>query len=116
MKIALVSCSSKKRAYPCAAKQMYQPSQLFSLSYQYAKQHADRIYILSAKYGLLDEDQVIKPYDMALKDMPENRQEDWANYVLSQMRDLFDLEKDTFMILAGRDYYKNLIPSLSHYT
>ena len=116
MKIALISCSKQKQTRPCMAKEMYHPSELFRLSYQYAQQHADQIYILSAKYGLLHDEDLINPYNLALSDLPPNRQEDWANYVLSKMRNLFDLENDSFIILAGRDYYRHLITALEHYT
>lgn len=95
---------------------MYAPSRLFTLSYQYAKCFADQIYILSAKYGLLSESDVVSPYDLTLVDLPKHRQRDWANYVLSQMRDRFDLAHDEFIILAGQNYYQNLLPHLSHAT
>lgn len=116
MKIALISCSKLKTDHPCPARELYAPSQLFSLSYQYAKRNADKVYILSAKYGLLEESDMIAPYDLALADLPERRQRDWANYVLTQMRERFDLEHDTFLILAGRHYYQHLLPHLPHAT
>ncbi|WP_394897168.1 DUF6884 domain-containing protein [Clostridium paraputrificum] len=46
MKVALISCSKSKRSYKCKALELYSPSKLFSLSYQYAKTFADKIYIL----------------------------------------------------------------------
>ena len=92
----------------------YAPSRLFSLSYQYARRNADKVYILSAKYGLVEESDVIAPYDLTLADLPEHRQRDWANYVLTQMGERFDLERDTFLILAGRRYYQHLLPRLPH--
>ena len=67
-----------------------------------------------SKYGLLEESDVIAPYDLTLANLPEHRQKDWSNYVLSQMRRRFDLEHDTFLILAGRYYYQNLLPYLPH--
>lgn len=114
MKIALISCSKAKKNHPCPARELYAPSQLFSLSYQYARQHADAVYILSAKYGLLAESDVVAPYDLTLASLPESRQRDWANNVLSQMQKRFDLEHDTFLVLAGRHYYQNLLPQLPH--
>lgn len=114
MTIALISCSKSKKNHPCPARELYAPSQLFSLSYQYAKRHADAVYILSAKYGLLAESDVVAPYDLTLANLPEHRQHDWANDVLSQMKERFDLEHDTFLILAGRRYYQNLLSQMSH--
>ena len=115
-RIALISCSKSKQNYPCPARELYAPSRLFSLSYQYAKKVADQVYILSARYGLLAEEDVVAPYDLTLTDLPEHRQQDWANYVLRQMEERFDLKQDLFVILAGRNYYKNLLPHLAHTT
>lgn len=66
MKIALIACCKKKKESQCRACEMYQ-STLFKLSYKYAeKTGCDEIYILSAKYGLLDKDKIIAPYDETL--------------------------------------------------
>ena len=110
----MIACTKSKRNYPCSARELYAPSQLFSLSCQYAKKVADEVYILSARYGLLAEEDVVAPYDLTLADLPEHRQRDWANYVLRQMGERFDLNRDEFVILAGRNYYKNLLPHLVH--
>ena len=114
MKIALISCSKLKTDHPCPARELYAPSRLFSLSHPYARRNADKVYILSAKYGLVEESDMIVPYDLTLADLPEHRQRDWANYVLTQMGERFDLERDTFLILAGRRYYQHLLPHLPH--
>lgn len=113
-RIALISCSKSKQNYPCPARELYAPSQLFSLSYQYAKKVTDEVYVLSARYGLLAEEDVVAPYDLTLTDLPGHRQQDWANYVLRQLGERFDLNRDVFVILAGRNYYKNLLPHLVH--
>ena len=84
MKIALISCSKLKADHPCPARELYAPSQLFSLSCQYAKRNTDAVYILSAEYGLLAESDVIAPYDLTLSRLPEHRQRDWAGHVLAQ--------------------------------
>ena len=57
---------------------------------------------------------MIAPYDLTLADLPEHGQSDWANYVLAQMGERFNLEHDTFLILAGRRYYQHLLPRLPH--
>ena len=66
-KIVLISCVSKKLPYKAQAKQLY-ISPLFKKNLAYAQQlKPDAIFILSAKYGLVDLEQVIEPYDLALK-------------------------------------------------
>lgn len=114
MKIALISCSKEKRSYPCKAYELYSASTLFSLSYQYAKKNADRIYILSAKYGLLPDDRVIEPYDQTLKEMNRAQQIQWAQNVSSDLYTECDPHEDTFIILAGRDYSLDLVIHLQH--
>ena len=86
MRIALISCSKAKKNEPCPAHELYSPSDLFSLSYQYAKQNADKIYILSAKYGLVAEDRILEPYDQTLNDMRRQQQLSWANSVLWDLK------------------------------
>lgn len=116
MKIALVSCSKSKQKYTCTAAEMYSPSQLFSLSYTYAKKVADKVFILSSKYGLLEEYDRISPYELTLKQLPYNRRLDWAQYVLKQMQRKCDIKNDEFIILAGKDYYETILPELKHYS
>ena len=51
MRIVLISCVAKKKSTPAKAKDMY-VSPLFKGAYSYAhKLGADRIFVLSAKYG-----------------------------------------------------------------
>jgi hypothetical protein len=116
VKIALISCSKSKQKYPCPATEMYSPSHLFSLSYAYAKKIADKVFILSAKFGLLEENDRISPYEFTLKQLPYNRRMDWAQYVLKQLRPKCDIENDEFIILAGKDYYETILPELKHYS
>ena len=113
-RIALISCSKLKKPYPCEAKELYSASRLFSLSYAYARERADRIYILSAKYGLVGEDEIIAPYDETLKKKSVAERQAWARKVTDQLRQVCDIREDTFVILAGQDYYEYLLPQLKH--
>lgn len=109
MKIALISCSKSKMNYACMAKEMYSASTLFQYSYEYAKKVADKIYILSAKYGLIKDSEYITPYDITLKNMETREKEDWYHRVRKQLQENFDLASDHFIILAGRDYYGGIL-------
>ena len=60
--IGLISCVKSK---PCAAKDMY-ISPLFRYMYSYAKKRCSKVYILSAKYGLIPENAPIAPYNKHL--------------------------------------------------
>ena len=73
-KIAFIGCSSKKMSKSCVAQEMYSPSTLFSLTLKYCKKMKfDKIYILSAKYHVIDLNHLIKPYELTLKKMEKEK-------------------------------------------
>jgi len=94
---------------------MYLPSTLFRYSYQYAKRFADKVYILSAKHGLISEDMIIEPYDLTLKNMTTSEKITWSNNVILQLIAEFNLDTDDFIVLAGVDYSQYLLRYLKNY-
>jgi cytoplasmic iron level regulating protein YaaA (DUF328/UPF0246 family) len=74
-----------------------------------------RIFILSAKYGLLTPDDVIEPYEQTLKKMKTAERRLWAQKVISALRQSCDLDTDQFVFLAGKPYRDNLVPCLRRY-
>ena len=116
MRIALISCSKEKKNYPCPAHELYSASNLFSLSYQYAKKYADKIYILSAKYGLVAEECILKPYNQTLNEMGRQQQLSWANSVLRALQKECDIESDSFILLAGNTYCRDLVQHLPNHS
>lgn len=114
-KVVLISCVKSKLNVPAKAKNLY-TSDLFRSSLQYAYYlKADNIYILSAKYGLVELDQVIIPYEMTLNNMGEPQKRAWAADVINSLRQKKDLNKDLFIILAGENYRKYLLPAIKHF-
>ncbi|MCL2569687.1 MAG: hypothetical protein FWE16_00595 [Firmicutes bacterium] len=112
MKVILISCVSKKIDKSAKAKDLY-ISPLFIKSLVYAqKLGSDRIFILSAKYGLVDSEQIIEPYDETLNTKGIEERKNWADKVLQNLKKVADLQKDEFIILAGQNYYEFLVPSL----
>jgi hypothetical protein len=111
--IVLISCVSQKRDYRTRAENMY-TSTLFTKSLQYAKEilRPDKIFILSAKYGLLPLDKKIDPYNLTLNDMSSREREKWAATVLQQLKLVCDIANAKFIFLAGKNYYENLIAFL----
>ena len=116
MKVALISCTSSKKEYSCKASEMYAPSPRFALAYQYAKQVADVVYVLSAKHGLLCENEMIEPYNETLNDKSTAERRLWAGGVLKSLEEKHSLKTDEFVILAGRVYNEYLLSSLSLYS
>ena len=49
---------------------------------------------------------------MDLKDLPRQDQLDWAYDILEALKKECDLSSDHFIILAGYNYYRNLIREL----
>jgi cytoplasmic iron level regulating protein YaaA (DUF328/UPF0246 family) len=114
-KILLISCASQKRSHRSKAKDLY-ISALFKKNLAYAQRlNPDVIYILSAKYGLLDLDTEIEPYNLTLNTMSAGDIRIWAERVFQQLRQVVDVRQDHFIFLAGIKYRKYLIPNLVSY-
>ena len=112
-KIVLISCGKEKIRDRSEAGKMY-TGDLFTKSLTYArmKLHPDKIFILSAKYGLLRMDDEIEHYDMTLNNMGVAARRQWADKVLQQLRTNSDLDKDYFVFLAGKKYREFLISNI----
>jgi hypothetical protein len=114
--IALISCVSKKCLHRAKAENMY-ISILFKKTLKYAKNilKADKIFILSAKYGLLPLNKEIDPYNVTLISMTSVERQKWADLVVKQLKGECDISHDKFYILAGKKYYEDLIPHLKNH-
>ena len=114
-KIVLISCVKKKQKEKSKAQDMY-TSDLFKKSLAYARKlKPDDIFILSAKYGILGLDEKIVPYEMTLNKMSGHEKKIWAEKVLKSLGEKFDLLSDKFILLAGNNYVKNIIPKMKNY-
>lgn len=112
-RVVLISCASKKAEGKRRASDLY-ISPLFAGNLRYAHSLlADSIFILSAKYGLLDLDRRVAPYDLTLKNMSSAQVRLWAERVLWQLKQRADLRRDHFIFLAGERYRKYVVPHLS---
>ncbi|MBU1198907.1 MAG: hypothetical protein KKF46_05750 [Nanoarchaeota archaeon] len=114
-KIVLISCVSGKLPYKSKAQDLY-VSPLFKKELEYAKLlNPDKIFILSAKHGLLRLNEEIEPYNKTLNEMLSYERKEWANSVLNQLKKSTDLKNDEFIFLAGNNYRKFLLPHLKYY-
>jgi cytoplasmic iron level regulating protein YaaA (DUF328/UPF0246 family) len=104
MLISFVACCKLKSSKKTTAEKMY-ISPLFKLSLEYAKKNSDKVFILSAKYGLLALDDIIDPYNETLNTKTENEIKEWSNNILKQIRKL-ELEDSDFLYLCGSNYKK----------
>ena len=120
--IIFLSCVKNKNEYPCTARDMY-ISDLFKKSLTYAEQLSESatVYILSAKYGLLELDQHIEPYELTLNTMNKKQRREWADKVLMQCKDKDISFNEEAIFLCGKKYreflmdeFKNSTAPLAH--
>lgn len=110
-RVGLVGCASAKLSRPAPARDLY-TSALFRKASAYAERECDLWFILSAKHGLLDPDEVIEPYDVRLgcrRTGPIIW--DWAHRVQDQLAVALDgVPKPLLVVLAGEQYRTILHP------
>jgi hypothetical protein len=106
--IALIGCTAKKEQKACRAAELY-ASPLFRHSFNYAKKimKAERVYVLSAKHHLVDENEVLEPYNIVLSNKRSEGRK-WAETVRNQLKDCCDMDTCRFLVLAGKKYYQYL--------
>lgn len=115
LRIALISCVSQKREGKHKARDLY-VSDLFKKSFAYTSRNFDRVFILSAKYGLLNPDDLIESYNSTLNRFPEAKKKRWAAWVRSQLQKRINPD-DTIYWFAGnnyRKYLKSMLPNDQH--
>ncbi|EPE01504.1 hypothetical protein HMPREF1528_00335 [Capnocytophaga sp. oral taxon 336 str. F0502] len=112
--IVLISCASQKEDSKMEAEKIYK-STLFKKSLAYAKKlKPDAIYILSALHHLLPLDRVTAPYNLTLNTMSKKERTEWGKKVVEQLKQVANLEKDTFVVLAGENYLTPIQSHLKH--
>ena len=112
MKIGLISCVTKNNKI-CAAKDMY-ISDLFKKSLAYSLKNYDKTYILSAKYGLLELNDIIEPYELTLNNQSVLFKKKWSYKVFLKIKEKQDLKNDTFYFCCGKNYRQYLKQKINH--
>ena len=102
--IVFLACTKRKADRPCQAKDMYQ-GDLFKKSLRYAQRlNPQKIYILSAKYGLLELDDQIEPYEKTLNSASKQERKQWSYMVYKQLQNKgTDFNEET-IFLSGENY------------
>ena len=109
-KVVLISCVSQKLPNRAKAKNLY-ISPVFKMNLAFAHSlQPDAIYILSAKYGFVDLEQELEPYELTLNTMPSAEIRRWAEKVKEQMKGKINFVNDEVVFLAGEKYRKYLLP------
>ncbi|MFN2384019.1 MAG: DUF6884 domain-containing protein [Gemmatimonadota bacterium] len=110
MKVCLVSCTRAKLPRRAKARDLYD-TPAFRRDREHAEREFDRWWVLSGKYGLLDPERVISPYDVSLNSMPRRQRRLWAVRVVEAL--LAETRRgDEITILANARYREDLVPLL----
>lgn len=111
-RIGLISCVSKKDTAPQPAQALY-TSDLFKKSLAFARLHCDVVYILSAKYGLLEQTEVIAPYEQTLKKMSREARRRWAGRVMRQLGQRITVDDEVLLLcgMAYREFLEEWLPN-----
>ena len=75
----------------------------------------DKIFILSAKYGLLNLDDEIEPYNETLNEKSVREIKAWSEIVIKSLGKEINITEDEVIFLAGAKYRKYLIPHIKNY-
>ncbi|HEV2638719.1 MAG TPA: hypothetical protein VGX23_26460 [Actinocrinis sp.] len=62
--ILLLGCAKSKLTTPAAAKDLYWPSTMVRARRRFAEERGAPWFILRSKWGLLDPEQLVAPYEM----------------------------------------------------
>lgn len=109
-RLFLVSCVKTKLSEPAAARELY-VSDWFRKARACVERDGGAWRILSAKYGLVHPDDVIRPYEKTLNTMRVAERRVWARDVLKALEPCL-ANADTVVFFAGERYREFLEPSL----
>ena len=96
-----------------AARDLY-CSDWFLKARAYVETRSAKWFILSAKYGLVEPQQIIAPYKATLSDMSAAKRKDWADKVATDLRPRCPKGTEV-VVLAGRFYREHLVRTLNHW-
>jgi len=108
--VSFISCVKKKNQGKHKARHLY-VSDFFKKSLSYCSSHHDKVYILSAKYGLLDLDDTIEDYDLTLNNFKKRQKIEWSQRVYEQLYPKIN-NSDVLYFYAGLNYREHLLPLL----
>lgn len=110
-RIVLVGCGKAKGSNPAPARDLYTGC-LFRDRVRYAEAGGDPWRIVSARYGLVDPDDELSPYDQTIASLPEVDRAAWALAValdlVSELPDLARLRSVHVELHMGADYAERL--------
>ena len=115
--LAIINCKSKKQDYSCSAEEMYLKSPAFKEQINFFKKINIPYKIFSTKYGLIDKNDIIEPYNLCIgklwiNDIKDNKniinEEDYKLLIENVKNNLENLlkEYDIIHFHCSEFYYK----------
>lgn len=111
-RVVLVGCSQTKAPVASPARDLF-TGPLFRKARARAERSGVPWYVLSAKFGLLDPDEVVSPYDVYLGDRPAQYRTAWGRWVVAQLAERRPLDGVVVEVHAGRSYCEPLREALA---
>jgi len=110
--IAIISCKATKKSYRCKAEEMYEDSPQFKHQIPFIESYYSDYKIISAKYGVLDRDTEIDPYDITLTKSNHPKPNEvsisrWTTMVKKSIADL-SFKYDRIDLHLSNDYIKHI--------
>lgn len=84
-------------------------SALFAKTMRYSQRNYDEWYILSAKYGLVDPDTELDPYDDSLKSKSVAERKLWADKTFRQLLSVLPPPTECALFFHAGDTYRKLL-------
>lgn len=107
--VGLVSCTKSKlpkEGGPYRARDLYTPSWNYRQMVKYLEdvRQVDEWFVLSAKHGLVDPDEMVEWYNDTLSGAPMARKREWGAEVQAALQARYEGRPVKFVLMAGRDY------------
>ncbi len=106
--VVLISCGKTKKNLQCKAENMY-ISNRFQLAKEYSTRISSNWFIISAKYGLLEPEREIKPYDVWLGNFSNVEKQAWCDKV---KKSLHGFSRKTKFVILLNDLYAQVLIQL----
>lgn len=110
MRVGFIACAKTKASFAMPAGALY-ASPLYRKSLLAALDLSDRVYILSAKHGVLDPQTLIEPYDLTLKTIPRSQRQEWGREAGKRLDEILS-RRDIVTLICGEEYIEPLRPDL----
>jgi hypothetical protein len=110
-RIGIVSCGKAKQSFPGLASELY-TSPLFQKSFRIASQCCDRVYVLSAKHGLIASDMPLESYELSLRSLSQDARKVWGEQTAKSI-DQASKASDEILVFAGEEYKRAFQPFLT---